>query len=73
MIKYMTTKQAYATFLCETCRSGGDCGDECVESSTCSLKCNCGERMWFIGALGNVPKSTLCKRCGNIVGNPYRK
>ena len=61
----MTTSEATDKHQCDQCRQGGDCGWNCVESSTCSLNCRfCGERNWFTGDLPEKPWVFICKTCG---------
>lgn len=70
----ITTKQAYAKLLCTTCRNGGDCGNECVESCTCSINCDyCDARLWFLGYLQDTPAKFDCPECGAKTTNPYSK
>lgn len=67
MRKPMTTKQAYAAYLCSQCKAGDDCGYECVEGSTNSFTCGnplCKERIWFQGNIQDAPIECKCPYCG---------
>ena len=60
----LTTKQAYLKYACSECKSGGDCGYDCVESGTCSFSCpECKERVWFLGNSPDAPQFTTCPYC----------
>lgn len=66
----MDTKTAILRFSCPECKDGNDCGWNCVESATCSLRCkSCNERNWFTG---NLPEHKIgkwiftCVACGKV-------
>lgn len=71
----LTTVQAFERYACTQCKEHGsgacyttDTPWDCVESSTCSLRCNntaCGERIWFEGSYSDNIGKFLCPYCGN--------
>lgn len=61
----MTMISATTKFQCDTCNDGGDCGFECVLSSTCSIKCiHCGKRIFFHSEYKNQEPELHCPYCG---------
>jgi hypothetical protein len=63
--KPLATEQAIERFGCAECRSGGTCEHSCVESATCSLRCQaCDARNWFHGDLPDDTSVFTCHACG---------
>lgn len=70
----LTTKQANEQYECQECRLQGDCGFNCVESTTYSVLCpTCRERVWFGGDLKDAPKEYACPYCQTKQVNQYAK
>jgi hypothetical protein len=74
MQKSMGTTQAVIMWACTECMEGGNCGGDCVESSTCSFLCvRCGTRMWFTGGVPwFMEKEIECHKCGKIQDYLYK-
>ena len=72
MEKAMTSKEANDRFLCKMCQEGEDCGWNCVESATCSMRCkDCGARCWFTGDLHRAPAKFRCGVCDAVQTNEW--
>ena len=65
----MDTANAIRTFQCEDCAEGDPCEWDCVESSSCSIRCpHCRERNWFAGDLPTKrPWVFHCIKCSKKV------
>ena len=60
----MTTAEALDRYECSVCRGGGDCGWNCVESNTGSIRCSpCGSRVWFARSLPPRGLEYTCPYC----------
>ena len=61
----MTTAEAISKHECSACKAGRPCEHNCVESETCSVRCNsCNDRVWFSGNIQDVPEKWTCPYCG---------
>lgn len=74
MIHPMTVKEARASFECQICLAGGDCGWGCVLSETCSFPCeHCGEKIFSHSSIQEAPQSTTCPYCQKTTINPLNR
>ena len=74
MSEALTTEQATERYLCGECRERGNgaCDFNCVESRTCSVRCQrCAERVWFQGNLSDQGQEFICPYCGGSQVNRH--
>jgi len=68
----LTTEQAKELYTCKECKAGNDCGMSCLESATCSVRCNiCSQRIWFQGDLWHTPRTFKCPYCDSDYTNKW--
>jgi len=72
MSEPLTKQQATERFECQQCQCYGDCGLECVASSTVSVICvRCGMPIYFGGSTYDVPDEFCCPYCKYDQKNPW--